>query len=111
VLVLDKVFLISAMLDFALIMGTHYMMTKYNWCAEGIGLCGRYTTGTVTILSASGAWVAFHPNGTAVEAFIMFCLYALIAGASTVIFYLIDGMREKEAAEADLRMVGLEVKG
>ena len=109
-LLLDKVFMICAALDFAFIMGTHYMMVKYNWCTEGIALCGRYTTGVMTILSASGTWVAFHPNATAGEAFAIFCLYAIIEGTSTIFFYLVDGMCDKDAAEADLEMVGLGVK-
>ena len=109
-LILDKVFLIGALLDFAFIMGTHYMMEKYGWCARGIALCGRYTTGSLTIIGATGTWVLFHPSATAVDTFTIFCFYFVIAGISTVFFYLIDGLCAKAAAEADLEMVGLGVK-
>jgi len=109
VLVCDKVFIICALLDFSLIMGTHYMMTKYNWCTKGIALCGRYTTGTLTILGAATGWCAIHADATATECIAAFWSFAIIAGISTVLFYLMDGMREKVAAEADLRAAGLAV--
>ena len=109
-LIYDTAFMICAALDFALVMGTHYMMERYHWCAEGIALCGRYTTGTLTILGASSAWYATHPDATAGEMLTIVWLFTFIAGASTVFFYLIDGQCDKNAAEADLEMVGLGVK-
>ena len=109
-LIYDTVFVICTALDFALIMGTHYMMEKHHWCAEGIALCGRYVTGTLTILSASTAWYATHLTATAGEMLTIVWSFTVIAGASTVIFYLIDALCDKDAAEKDLEMVGLGVK-
>ena len=108
-LIFDKVFIICAALDFALIMGTHYLMEKNHWCVKGIALCGRYATGTGTIMSASTAWYITHPNATATEMFAAARAFVVIAGASTVIFYLIDALCDKNAAEADLRAAGLAV--
>ena len=110
-LVHDKVFILCAIIDFAFIMGTHYLMEKYHWCTEGIALCGRYTTGVSTILGASGAWLIFHPGATAYEMFTVTCACAVIAGLSTLFFYLIDDHCAKNAAEADLEMAGLKIKG
>jgi hypothetical protein len=110
VLVLDRIFLICAALDFALIWGSHYMMERHGWCAEGISLCGRYVTGTLTIMSASTAWYFTHPRATASEMITIVWLFLFIAGASTVLFYLIDGWCDKNAAEADLAMAKLAVK-
>ena len=111
VLILDKVFLICAALDFALIWGSHYMMEKHGWCADGIALCGRYVTGTLTIMSASTAWYFTHLEATASELITIVWLFLFIAGAATFFFYFIDDHCAKNAAEADLEMAGLKVKG
>ena len=109
VLVYDKVFLICAALDFALIWGSHYMMERHGWCAEGISLCGRYLTGTLTIMSASTAWYFTHLGTTATEMITIVWLFLFIAGAATLFFYLIDAYCDKKDAEADLREFGLAV--
>jgi len=109
-LILDRVFIICAALDFALIMGTHYLMEKNHWCTEGIGLCGRYVTGTLTILSASTAWYSTHTDAIGSDMLTIVWLFTIIAGFSTVIFYFIDIWGEKRADEKDLKMAKLAVK-
>jgi len=108
-LVCDKVFALCAGLTFSLIMGTHYLMTKYDICKKGIGLCGRYVTGVLSIGLPFTGWCLIHPDYTVTNTLVVFWLLAAIAGASTVLFYLIDGQREKAAAEADLKAAGLAV--
>jgi len=106
VLVYDKVFILCVLLDIALIMGTHYLMTKYDICKKDIGLCGRYITGILSIGIPFTGWCLIYEH---IEALIIFWLLSAVAGASTVVFYLIDGMREKAAAEKDLQTLGLAV--